>query len=305
MKQNTLEKLFAEANKKDIKYCVRGRYKHFPRTLDNGDVDLLIAKKNFQSFLNIIKSLNFQFYPFTQPNLFYYLYDSSLGLIQLDILLTNQFPEVKKYKSFYIPKDERRIPNNKSFLRKVYTFFRRKLHQSFNGPVIVFEGPDGSGKSTNVRLAYDSLARFGLKKEIVHFATPFNKNGSKPSSFKRLYTRVFSILRVWKNVIFGSLTITDRYIYLTLRKRNKLLKNILRKLAPKPNIIFLMRSNVKTIRERKKGQRDQLNEELIKELYEIYENIEGVNIVNINTEKPAKQNIDKIVNLILEASCKT
>jgi len=60
MKKNTLVTLFEGFNEQKIKYCIRGRYKHLPKTLDGGDVDILIKKNDFSSALKIIKNLGFR-----------------------------------------------------------------------------------------------------------------------------------------------------------------------------------------------------------------------------------------------------
>ncbi|MEK6889297.1 MAG: hypothetical protein AABW80_04290 [Nanoarchaeota archaeon] len=299
---NALIKLFEKLNNVKITYCVRGRYKHLPSTLDSGDVDLLIKKSDFDKAKRIIEDLGFLFYSFAKPNLFYYFYDSSLGLIQLDILLLDTMPELKKFNNFYIPLDGKTIPNRKTFFEKVLTFTKRKLYYFLNGKLIVFEGPDGSGKSTNADALFNSLSKFPLKVERIHFATHFKDK--KPSTLKRAVTRLSSLLKVCLNVFLGRITITDRYIYLTFRKSNSILKNILRSIAPKPDIVFLMKVSTEKIKERKKGQRDELSEKMIKELYNVYENIKNVKLVKINTEKPIKENVFTTANLFLKACLK-
>ena len=294
--KNLLENLFEEFNNRKISYCVRGRHKHLPRSLDGGDIDMLLEKKNFLKFIEIIKKFGFKFYSYTKPNFFYFLYDKSLGLIHLDVLLIKKMISIKKFNDFYIPVNEKPIPNKKSFFHKIKTGLRRRVYWLFNGPVIVFEGPDGSGKSTLAKAVYTALEKFPIKKEIVHFATHFKDK--KPSSFKRFYTRFFSILKVWKNRIFGRISITDRYIYLTFRKNHSFLRRLLRTFAPNPDIVFIMKASPEEIRKRKIGQRDLLSNEMIKELYKVYDSIPGK--IEINTEKPAKENLEFMVNLILK-----
>lgn len=291
-----IKNLFDEFNKEEIRYCIRGRYKHLPEKIDGGDIDILIIKEDFYKVLKLIKDKGFVFYPFTHPNLFYYYYDKNLGMIHLDIMLARSFPKVKKHKNFYIPYNQETIPNKKSIGEKIYTGIRRRIYYLFRGRIICFEGPDGSGKSTYAKALYESLRRYGLKKEIIHFATPFT-NGKEPSALKRFYTRTYSILRAYKNKMLGRITITDRYIYLTFRKHHSFLREILLFLAPKPNIVFVMRASPQTIRKRKKGQRDRLSIDSIKELYELYDAIPNAKI--IDTEKPIKENLYYVVNEVL------
>ncbi|MEK6844985.1 MAG: hypothetical protein AABX44_01895 [Nanoarchaeota archaeon] len=296
--KNLLENLFEEFNKKRISYCIRSRYKHLPRNLEGGDIDMLLEKKDFLKFIEIIKKFKFKFYPYTKPNFFYFLYDKNLGLIHLDVILTRKMIPIKKFNNFYIPADNKPIPNKKAFLHKIKTGLRRRIYWLFNGPVIVFEGPDGSGKTSNAKAVYDALEKFPLKRDFVHFATHFKK--SKPSALKRLITRNFSILKVYWNIVFGKLTITDRYIYLTFRKKHLFLRNLLRALAPKPDIIFVMKVSPEEIRKRKTGQRDLLSNEMIHELYRVYNSISGK--IDIDTKKPIKENLEFMVNLILKKS---
>ncbi len=293
---NILEKLFEEFNRKKISYCIRSRYKHLPKNLDNGDIDLLLEKKDFIKFIEILKKFKFKFYPYTQPNFFYFLYDKELGLIHLDVLLTKKIIPIKKFNCFYIPADEKPISNKKTFLQKIKTGFQRRIYYLFRGKVVVFEGPDGSGKSTLANAVYTALEKFPIKKEIVHFATHFKK--SKPSALKRLVTRNFSILKVYWNIFCGKLTLTDRYIYLTFRKNHVFLRKLLRTLAPKPDIVFVMKASPEEIRKRKIGQRDLLSDAMIKELYKIYDSIPRK--IDIDTKKPIKENTEFMVNGILE-----
>lgn len=294
--KNLLKNLFEEFNKKKISYCIRSRYKHLPRNLGGGDIDILLEKEDFLKFVEIIKKFKFRFYPYTQPNFFYFLYDKELGLIHLDVLLIKKMVAIKNFNNFYIPANEKQISNKKTFFKKVYTGLRRRIYWMLRGPVIVFEGPDGSGKTTYANKTLEILKMLPLKKEIIHFATPFTTK--KPSVFRRAYTRTFSILKVWRNVILGRLTITDRYIYLTFRKSNPFLRNLLRGLAPKPDIIFVMKTSPEEIKKRKTGQRDLLNNEMVKELYEVYDSIPRK--IDIDTKKPIKENLEFMVNLILK-----
>ena len=297
---NNLESLFSQFKKQSIEFCIRGRYKHLPKTLDGGDVDLLINKRHWKKARQIIKKSGFKFFPDTEPNLFFYLFDSNLKLIQLDILLTNRFPPIKKHKSFFIPSSGKTIPNRKKLSKKVQTSLIRRINWLFRGPVIVFEGPDGSGKTTNSLALLKALDKFPLKKEFVHFATPFNKDGSKPSKLKRLRTRLISILTVWKNKIMGRISVTDRYIFLTFR-HTPFLKRIVRTLTPKPDLLFITLSSTSEIRKRKKGQRDLLSANQIKELYQLYKKAPAKLKVEINTNGPVSQNLETTVNTFLKA----
>ncbi len=294
--KNSLEKLFQELNREKISYCVRGRYKHLPKTTDKGDIDILLEKKYFLKFIQIIRKLRFKFYPFTNPNKFYFLYDAKMGLIHLDVLLTEKIIPVKKYKSFYIPKNEKTIPNKKSFFEKIKTGIQRRIYYLFRGKLIVFEGPDGSGKTSNLIAVYDALKRLPFKKRIIHFATSFKK--TKPSALRRLITRLNCLIKVCLEVFLGRVVLADRYVYLTFRKSHPSLRKILLKIVPKPDLVFVMKASPIEIRKRKEGQRDQLSIEVINELYNIYDSIPGR--VNIDTKKQIDENLEFMVNKILE-----
>lgn len=296
MKDNILVSLFGEFNKKRIKYCIRSRFRHLPKTLDGGDVDILIYSDDFEEAEKIIKQKGFVFYPFTEPNFFYYYYDIDLGLVQLDILVRKNFPKIKPFNIFFIPEDEKTIPNDKGVIKRILTGTRRRIHYLFRGKLVCFEGPDGSGKSTNVNAVYSALASLLTKKELVHFSTRFKDR--KPGALKRAWTRSQSILETYRNIFLGRLTITDRYIYLTFRKYPPIFKKILLLLAPRPDLVFVMKARPETIRKRKIGRRDCLSKEVINELYELYENIDGA--IVINTEKSLNKNVHFMVNKILE-----
>ena len=301
MKNNILVELFKSFETQKIKYCVRGRYAHLPNDLDGGDVDILIDKKDFKLARKLIKNLGFKYYPHTQPNLFYFAYDDNLGLVQLDILIKQIIP-IKKYKNFYIPKNNNKIPNEKTFLKKIFTGLIRRISWAFRGPIIVFEGPDGSGKTTLSEFVFDSFKKFPLEKKLIHFSTHFKDK--KPSSLKRFLTRNFSILKTYQNKIFGKMTITDRYIYLTFRNHNKFLKNLLRTFAPSPNIVFIMKTTPEVIKKRKLGQRDLLSPKMIKELYSVYSEIKVSKKIEIDTSKSLKQNKKIVADEILKTLLK-
>ena len=79
MGENALSNLFEKFNEVGVRYCVRGRYEQLPESLDWGDVDLLVDRKNFGLALEIMREIGFLFYPFTSPNLFYYFYSKQFS----------------------------------------------------------------------------------------------------------------------------------------------------------------------------------------------------------------------------------
>ena len=99
------------------------------------------------------------------------------------------------------------------------------------------------------------------------------------------------------NKILGRMTIADRYIYLTFRKKHPIFGKILQALAPKPDIVFVTKVSAKIIRKRKIGQRDRLSEEMISELYDLYGKIPRAKV--INNERKIKDNVNFVVNEVL------
>src|SRR3989344_5521593 len=80
-------------------------------------------------------------------------------------------------------------------------------------------------------------------------------------------------------------------------KKHIFLRKLLRALAPKPDIVFIMKASSKEIKKRKIGQRDLLSDVMIDELYKVYNSIPGK--IDIDTKKPIKENLEFMVNCIL------
>jgi|GEM_PF-2161639 len=299
IEKNILAKIFEEFKKNKIDYCIRSRYKHLPDTLDGGDVDVLVNKKDMSCAEKILKEKDFFFYPYTEPNKFYFKYDRSLGLILFDILPTYEMIQKEEHNGISVPKEDIKVPNRKKLHQKAYTGIRRRLYFMFSGPIIVFEGPDGSGKTTNAEALYSSLKKFPMKKEFIHFATKFKDK--KPSILKRFFSRISALLRVYYNVFLGRMTITDRYLYLTFRKK-PFLKKILWKIIPEPDLLFIVKASPSIIRKRKKGQRDLLSKEMISELYTIYSEGKTKKRIFIDTSKSLEENIETVINETIKVS---
>ncbi|MDO8467788.1 MAG: hypothetical protein Q7S56_02470 [Nanoarchaeota archaeon] len=282
--ENSLERLFSNFNKNKIDFCILRKYQELPKKTI-GDVDILINKEDFTEALKIVNKEDFVFYPYTEPHYFFFKHDIELGLITLDITKGKMLSK-EKLRNFYIPKDGQDIRIKKGILQKLRTNLRRKLHYLFNGKLICFIGPDGSGKSTYARKVLHELESYPLKKELIYFGTRSN------SKIIRVFDLIYKICKVYLNKFLGRITLTDRYIYLTFRKR-PFLNNLIRILVPKPNKIYLLEAKPETIRKRKK----ELSVEEIKELYEHYSKINRV--IKVNNEDKLDKNINGIVNEIL------
>jgi thymidylate kinase len=289
MTENTLSKLFKEFNKNKINYIIRGKYKHLPDTLNGGDVDILIDKKDFRKIKKILRIMRFIYYPFAKPHFFYYFYDKDLGLIQLDILLTSNFPKKKKYNEFFIPENNKFITIKKSFFARVSTYLKRKSHFLFRGKLICFVGPDGSGKSTLAQNSLKNLSKFPIQKKYIHFGS------LKPAAVYRAIDRIKKLLIVYYYLFIGKIVITDRYIYLTFRKSFSIFSKLIQFIAPKPNIVFVLKSTEKTLQKRR--GKDSLNSKDIFDLYTLFEKIKRK--IDVNSEKSEEECLEFLINKIL------
>jgi len=282
---NILERLFNELNKNKIKYCVLRKYQNLPEK-PLGDVDLLIERESFGSALKIIKKLDFVFYPFTQPHYFFFGYDKKIGLVNLDVVLTNRLFEIERFKNFYIPAHGRDLRIRKLFLGKIKTNLQRKFYYLFKGKVISFIGPDGCGKTTFINSVYSILENYGVKKQKIYFGSRVD------NKLYRVFDLSKKVLHVYLNKFLGRITFTDRYVYLTFRN-NAFLNKVIRFLAPTPDKVYLLKVDVGEILRRKK----ELSKEKIEELYRFYSRIKGA--IEIDNNKEVEENLEVVVRDVL------
>jgi thymidylate kinase len=294
MMTNKVSQLFNSFNDEKVSYCVRSRFTHLPDKLDGGDVDLLIAKHSWKKAKCIIEEKGFQHYPHTEPNVFYYIYDRDLGLIQLDILVKDLVPSTMRYKSFFIPKDKKKIRNNKKFLWRIWTGIVRRSYYIMKGRVICFDGPDGSGKSTLAQEVNGSMKKFPIRRKIIHFGA----GKINCSKLERAASLLYKIFLTNFNKAIGRITLADRYIYLTFRKNHPLLRKIVQLITPKPDCVFILKADYSTLVNRKKGQRDLLDKELVSELYKVFEKVPNKRI--LKAENSVEENVAIVANEILE-----
>lgn len=280
---NPLKELFGELNQNRISYCVARKYEGLPYKI-KGDVDIIVEKKDAVKILKLIEKKGFLLYPFTEPHKFYFIYNKESGLINLDIVVFNKLPEIKKYNNFYVPKKETELRIKKPFFRRIITNLKRKLHYLFRGRVIAFVGPDGCGKSTLSKGTCKAIKKFPIKKERIWFVTT---KGS------RILDLLLKIIKIHLNKITGRITITDRYIYLTF-KNHKFLKKLVRFISVKPDMIILPKIDAKIIKKRK----NELSEEDILKQYKLFEQLENVKKID-NTQK-IPDVIEHISNEILK-----
>jgi thymidylate kinase len=209
------------------------------------DIDLSIKKCDFKKFDLLLKKAGYVYYPYANPHHFYFLYDGKLTF--LDVITT--FKRKVKDNPFYK-------------LRRMASKFGR-------GKLIVFVGPDGCGKTTLSNSFLDAIESFPEKKIKIYFGS------RKGNRFYRIFDLIKKIAKVRINILLGRIIVTDRYIYLTLRK--SFLKKIIRSIAPKPSLIFFLETNSKIILKRKQ----ELNEKQINELNNLFKGIKNVNAINV------------------------
>jgi len=282
---NILENLFGKLNKKKINYCVLRKYENLPKK-PNGDIDLAIDRKYIKETLKIVNESGFVFYPYTEPHYFFFLYDEKIGLIKLDLIFPLKLPDLKKLNCFYVPKNGEDIRLRKTTLMKIKTNLQRRGHYLFRGKLICFIGPDGSGKSTLLNKTFEEFKEFPLKKRKVYFGS--KKNGK----LYRMIDLNLKLLLVYLEIFLGRIVFTDRYIYLTFRK-NKFLMNLVRFLSPKPHIIFIMKTDPKTVYKRKK----EISIEEIEEQYTIFNKLK--NTIEIDSSSKIRNCSRIILNKIL------
>jgi hypothetical protein len=187
----------------------------------------------------------------------YYYYDESLGLL-------------------YFPIEE-------------YKDTRKKIH--FNkGKIICFISPEGGGKSSLLSSTYMILDNYQFPRKVLHFGS------LKPSRAYRVFDLSKKILLLWLNNLLGRITLTDRYIYLTFSE-NKILRKIIRILAPTPDIIFILKANYKTLKKRRGVLCPP--KKRIDEIYATFEEIIHDNKITLNSERSIEKNLSIVIPAIL------
>lgn len=213
---------------------------------------------------------------------------------------------------------------------------------------ICFIGLDGSGKSTSVDFAYDTLKSRGVKVKVVRAAyvikvmsffiklgkklvmkkdsDPFSgdyksylEKMRKQSQKKGVYS-IFSFmttLEFWFQIFFyitvnrwlGYTLLVDRYIYdnavtyaANLSKDTQFLRNTIErkwKLAPKPDLIVYIKTDIETCLSRKDDIPDPLYLEIRKPLYDEIAAMYDATVISgdIDKEQMLTQVMDAIDNI--------
>ncbi len=170
------------------------------------------------------------------------------------------------------------------------------------GKLIVFEGADGSGKTSTIDALMPLLENHGFSVKRIYFSSLLRKR----TILRRAFSLFGKLLLAYFSLITGKLILADRYIYLTFRK-NEILKKIVRTLYPRADKVFVMKASPKVLRKRReiyegignkllkrKAELQSIKE--INELYRIYESVPKAIVINM--EKPRKSNLNIIINEI-------
>ncbi len=209
---------------------------------------------------------------------------------------------------------------------------------------VCFIGLDGSGKSTSVDYAYDTLKSRGVKVKKVRAAyvikvmSFFIKAGKKlllkkdsnpyggdyksylesmrKQSEKKGVYKIFAFLTsvefwcqiffsITLNRLFGYTLLVDRYIYdnavtyaANLGKDSEFLRDTIErkwKLAPKPDLIIYIKTDIKTCLSRKDDIPDPLYLEIREPLYTQIASLYDATIISGDIEK------DEMLSLVIDA----
>ncbi len=188
---------------------------------------------------------------------------------------------------------------------------------------IVFEGIDGSGKTTLARLLKEKLTAKGL--DVLLTCEPTNGkwgkrlresfNADKRLSLEEeldlfLKDRREHVETVIKPALLkGSVVICDRYYYSTMAyqgARGMDVKEIASRnqaFAPEPDIVFLLRLNpemaLKRIQEKRGDSPNNFEKlEYLKKVDAIFRNMNKDNFVSIDAAQPLKTSLEKMVQIM-------
>lgn len=192
------------------------------------------------------------------------------------------------------------------------------------GILIVFEGIDGSGKSTQVQILQTLLA--GKSLDVVVFWEPSQSPWGKKIKEKAAFPDSLSPEEeldlfvkdrrdnIQKNLRpalkKNKIVLLDRYYFSTMAYQGakgidvERIRRINEQFAVRPDLVFILELAAKTglnrIQERK--NKDLLFERLdfLVEVEKIFESFQGDNIFHINSEKSPEEISDQIASIVLK-----
>ena len=222
---------------------------------------------------------------------------------------------------------------NKFFLAKQFVqFFTKRLSLRRKGLLIVFEGVNGTGKSTLSKQTVESYEKIEEKLTLKHFRyyfgwvpiIPITKWLSKITRKKQIYKKAaasekklprFSLfyellflyvfledlvrylVHVRPKLRKRWLVVSDRYFYhmwgqYPYSENSRIMKKLLR-LFPKPDVVFLLETDLNTLSKRRK---DVTKEHLAGQLKRYHQLIRLVpNVSVLKTDKTVKSNSEEVI----------
>lgn len=198
------------------------------------------------------------------------------------------------------------------FLKRNLTFTASYLIMAGRGLFITFEGIDGSGKSTHVKMLCEELRRRGI--DVIETKEPTSgrigsiirekiEHGSK-ERWMEFEALLFAADRfehvkglVEPSLKEGKIVVSDRYIHSSLAYQGggglelDWIKT-LNRFAPIPDLVILLDVNVETVFKRISGRRktnfeERFYLEKVRALYLKFAEEEG--LVRIDAERPLKE----------------
>jgi len=191
------------------------------------------------------------------------------------------------------------------------------------GILIVFEGIDGSGKSTQAELLREKLRDRGF--DVVSFQEPSNSKWGREIKEKALYPDSLSpeeeldlFLRdrkenVQKNLRPAleekKLVILDRYYYSTISYQGargidpEMIKRMNEEFAPKADLVFVLdidaRTGLERIEDRKKEKLFEQEDYLIR-VRELFKRFKGKEFIHLDARRPEEEISREIERIVLE-----
>ncbi len=186
--------------------------------------------------------------------------------------------------------------------------------------LLCFEGIDGSGKSTNIRLTYEYLKEQGFKVKVCTFVTKRGEFFKTLSTIiddipQQLYCDLFAFERfksirkrlLNENTIDYDVIISNRYLYTDLaysigygRDTNSILTMLDKAITPDLNLLFDVDANIAMDRIYKRNKavwKRQENIELLSKTRCAYlDNAEKYNFKIIDTNRSANLVFDECIN---------
>jgi len=193
------------------------------------------------------------------------------------------------------------------------------------GLFIVFEGIDGSGKTTLAKLLTEKLASKGHNVHFTYEPTHGTWGEKLRESFTAnrrldLKEELELFLKDRKDHVEqeirpllakGSIIICDRYYYSTMAYQGargmdtKIIEKANKAFAPEPDILFLLKiepeNALKRIRQGRKESPNNFEKlDYLKKVDKIFDGLVGDHIVRVKAEQPAEQSLEMIMNVLKE-----